>query len=74
MTIVDPSNFDASNNHGTVGGKGIKVICFTPQIKEWLPSPEEGDAVILRNLKVGLILSTVDFPEPPSTQVGPENK
>lgn len=43
--IVDPSNY-------SVQSSGIKINCFSKRYKEWLPHPEVGDVLILRNVKV----------------------
>ena len=47
LDLVDPSNY---NTHRS----GFKINCFTKRQKEWLPHPEEGDVLILRNVKVWL--------------------
>ncbi|KAF8969864.1 hypothetical protein BDZ97DRAFT_1793052 [Flammula alnicola] len=46
INIVDPSNY---HPHGS----GLKINCFTKRHKEWLPHPEEGDVLILRQVKIG---------------------
>lgn len=45
MSLVDPTNY---NTHSS----GLKINCFTKRYKEWLPHAEEGEVLILRNVKV----------------------
>ena len=47
ISIVDPTNY-------TGHGSGFKVNCYTKRHKEWLPHPEEGEILILRNVKVSV--------------------
>ncbi|KJA18611.1 hypothetical protein HYPSUDRAFT_89942 [Hypholoma sublateritium FD-334 SS-4] len=45
LDLVDPSNYYTHRS-------GFKVNCFTKRHKEWLPHPEEGDVLVLRNVKI----------------------
>ncbi|KAF8201570.1 hypothetical protein BJ912DRAFT_506644 [Pholiota molesta] len=50
--IVDPSNY-------TVQSSGIKINCFAKRYKEWLPHPEVGDVLILKNVKIEEYMGTL---------------
>lgn len=48
MTLIDPSNYDGTSEHG------FTINCFTSTYKQWLPSAKDGDVLILRCVKVRL--------------------
>ncbi|KAF9526950.1 hypothetical protein CPB83DRAFT_434952 [Crepidotus variabilis] len=41
MDIIDPSRYH----------QNLKINCFTPRHEGWLPCPQTGDVIILRNVK-----------------------
>ncbi|KAK7034065.1 hypothetical protein VNI00_012496 [Paramarasmius palmivorus] len=51
LDIVDPSNCKLEDDSYR-NISGMKVNCFTRKNTEWLPCPEPGDVVILKDVKV----------------------
>jgi hypothetical protein len=49
INIVDPSN--ASDDMMSTA-EGFKINCFTKRYAQWLPQPNIGEVLILRNVKV----------------------
>lgn len=49
--IVEPRSF---NDDNLGSSRGFKVNCFTRRYKEWLPHPNLGEPIILRDVKVML--------------------
>ncbi|KAI0064530.1 hypothetical protein BV25DRAFT_1914244 [Artomyces pyxidatus] len=52
ITVLDPSNLDKYGGILCPEGAGIKVNMFTKKYERWLPSPQSGDVIILREVKV----------------------
>jgi hypothetical protein len=55
LTLVDPSNLNVNNHSGFVDGLGCQVNCFTAKYEGWLPSPRNGDVLLLRGVKVSIL-------------------
>ncbi|KZP21160.1 hypothetical protein FIBSPDRAFT_519794 [Athelia psychrophila] len=53
LTLVDPSILQEDGICGSVEGQGSRINCFTRKYEQWLPSPQVGDVIILRGVKLG---------------------
>ena len=51
LNLIDPSNFLPSDAIRYRGGVGLSVNLFTRKYPEWLPTPKEGDVILLKTIK-----------------------
>ncbi|KAJ7096479.1 hypothetical protein C8R43DRAFT_263328 [Mycena crocata] len=51
LWIIDPSHYTEFLSTGAKDPAAFRVNCFSPH-KHWLPAAQEGDIIVLRNVKV----------------------
>ncbi|KAI0263356.1 hypothetical protein BC834DRAFT_309854 [Gloeopeniophorella convolvens] len=51
LALLDPSTLDAHGGVLHADGAGMKANCFM-SLKQWVPSPQQGDILILRSVQI----------------------